>query len=64
MAVGWRICLIDHLVLPFTVTILIPTLLLAPTGSFASGWGLPMPWLLAPIAAGLLCLSAGRRLFI
>jgi len=52
------------LLLPFTVTILVPLLLLASTGSFAFGWGLPMPWLLAPICAGLLCLGAGLRLLV
>src|SRR3954464_2905583 len=52
------------LILPFTVTILVPLLLLAPTRSFALGGALPMPWRLAPISAGFLFLIFGVWLLI
>lgn len=52
------------LLLPFTVTILIPTLILAQSGAVNLGWALPMPWQLALISAGLLCLGTGLWLLI
>jgi protein-S-isoprenylcysteine O-methyltransferase Ste14 len=52
------------LLLPFTVTILIPTLLLASSRSLAVGWALPMPWRLALIVVGLLSIGAGLRLLV
>src|SRR5215211_3512099 len=52
------------LLLPFTVTIIVPTLLLMTTRSFAFGWALPVPWRLVPIGVGLLCIGAGLRLLV
>jgi protein-S-isoprenylcysteine O-methyltransferase Ste14 len=50
------------LLLPTTVTIVIPALILARTRPAPVGWGLPAPWQLVPLGAGILCLAAGVRL--
>ena len=52
------------LLLPFTVTIIVPTLLIVSSRSRAFGWALPAPWQLVLITAGLLCIGAGLRLLI
>ena len=63
MSDSWR-HIRSILILPFTVTILVPMLILAPTRSFALGWALPMPWRLVPISAGILIFGAGLWLLI
>ncbi len=52
------------LLLPFTVTILIPSLILAQPNAISLGWALPMPWRIVLIAAALLCLGAGLWLLL
>lgn len=52
------------LLLPVTVTILIPSLILLRSHTIAIGWGLPPPWQLAPLSTGLLCLAVGLRLLV
>jgi protein-S-isoprenylcysteine O-methyltransferase Ste14 len=47
------------LLLPATVTLVIPALTLASTDTLSSGWAVPMLWRLALMSAGLLCLGAG-----
>jgi len=51
------------LLLPVTVTLLVPGLLLS-TRFIHSGWGLPSAWQLIPRSGGLLCLVAGLRLLV
>ena len=50
------------LLLPVTVTLLIPGLLSAR--SIHIGWGLPAAWQLILLSGGLLCLAAGLRLLV
>ena len=52
------------LLLPVTVTLLVPGLLLLSTRSIHSGWGLPSTWQFIPRSGGLLCLAAGLRLLV
>ena len=59
----WRL-IRSILLLPFTVTVVIPTYLLVSARSIGIGWALPLPWLLVPIGAGLLCVGAGAWLLI
>lgn len=57
----WR-HILSILLLPATVTILIPTLIITRARSLQIGWALPAAWQLVPLGAGLLCLGAGFRL--
>ena len=50
------------LLLPFTVTIVVPTLILARARAARLGWGLPAPWQLLPLGAGALSIAVGLRL--
>jgi protein-S-isoprenylcysteine O-methyltransferase Ste14 len=52
------------LLLPVTVTLVVPGLLLLSTRSIQIGWGLPSAWQLLPLIGGLLCLAAGLGLVI
>ena len=53
------------LLLPVTVTLIVPGLILLSTrSSIHSGWGLPSAWQLIPLCGGLLCLAAGLRLLV
>ena len=52
------------LLLPVTVTLLVPGLLLLSTRSIHIGWGLPSAWQLIPLSGGLLSLAAGLRLLV
>ena len=51
------------LLLPVTVTLIVPGLLLS-TRSIYIGWGLPSAWQLIPLSGGLLYLAAGLRLLV
>jgi protein-S-isoprenylcysteine O-methyltransferase Ste14 len=59
----WR-HILSILILPFSVTIIVPLILLLPTGLFAPGWALAMPWQLIPIGVGLAILGVGLWLLI
>jgi protein-S-isoprenylcysteine O-methyltransferase Ste14 len=52
------------LLLPVTVTLLIPGLILLRPHSIHIGWGLPSAWQLILLSGGLLCLAAGLRLLV
>jgi protein-S-isoprenylcysteine O-methyltransferase Ste14 len=52
------------ILLPVTVTILIPGIILARNRAPQIGWGLPAPWWLILISAGFLCLGAGLGLLV
>jgi protein-S-isoprenylcysteine O-methyltransferase Ste14 len=52
------------LLLPVTVTIIIPSLILLGTHSIYIGWGLPIWWRFIPLSMGLVCLAAGLRLLM
>lgn len=52
------------LLLPVTVTLLIPGFILLPLNSIHIGWGLPAAWQVILIGGGLLCLAAGLRLLV
>ncbi len=50
------------LALPGVVTLAIPALIVARSGSVRVGWGLPHPWRLIPIAAGATAIGGGLLL--
>jgi protein-S-isoprenylcysteine O-methyltransferase Ste14 len=52
------------LLLPVTVTILIPGLILARTHTLRIGWAWPGLWRLVPVGIGLICIGAGLRLLV
>ena len=52
------------LLLPVTVTLLIPGLILLRPHALQIGWGLPAAWQLILLSGGLLCLAAGLRLLV
>jgi protein-S-isoprenylcysteine O-methyltransferase Ste14 len=52
------------LLLPVTVTLLVPGLILLSTRSIHIAWGLPAAWQILLLSGGLLCLAAGLRLVI
>jgi protein-S-isoprenylcysteine O-methyltransferase Ste14 len=52
------------LLLPATVTILIPMIILAQNQPLRLGWGLPPPWRFLAISGGLLCLGVGLWLVV
>lgn len=56
--------LVAILILPFTVTILIPTLVIKLTRTFNPGWALAFPVNLLPIAAGIGLIGGGLTLIV
>lgn len=53
---------LQSFLLPITVAILVPLLILTSTNSTNIGWGLPSPLNLLPIIIGLLLIAAGLSL--
>jgi protein-S-isoprenylcysteine O-methyltransferase Ste14 len=52
------------LLLPGMVAVVVPAVLVAATGSAAPGWGLPPPYSLLPLLAGVTAASIGLVLFV
>ena len=52
------------LLLPVTVTLLIPGLILLPSHAIYIGWGLPSAWQIILLSGGLLCLAVGLWLVV
>ena len=50
--------------LPVTVTVVIPAILIADTGSVNIGWSLPPPFIVAPVAIGALLIGLGLVLLV
>jgi protein-S-isoprenylcysteine O-methyltransferase Ste14 len=57
----WR-QLLSVILLPGTVTILVPAAIIASGGETRTGWGLPAPFNLLPTGAGLLLIGLGLAL--
>src|SRR5688500_11842539 len=53
-----------ELLLPGSVTIGFPALIIARTGTIRVGWGLPLPRALLPSGAGLLLIGGGLILML
>ncbi|HEX8906943.1 MAG TPA: isoprenylcysteine carboxylmethyltransferase family protein [Longimicrobiaceae bacterium] len=54
--------LLSILVLPFTVTVVVPRWLIARADGVLLGWDLPQPWLTVIVAAGVVIATAGLGL--
>jgi protein-S-isoprenylcysteine O-methyltransferase Ste14 len=52
------------LLLPFTVTLVVPTVLIFLTRSLRLGWGWPFPMSLLPLAFGVVMIALGLMLLI